>query len=57
MESVQYGSVTQWEFVSRFLSSGGREWEQRYIGYIVLSIVAVLMAVNIVVLKVSHIKR
>jgi hypothetical protein len=58
IDSVQYGAnITQWEFVSHYLSSGGGAWEGRYLGWIVCSIAVIFIAALTVITKVSHVKR
>jgi len=58
VNSVQYGGdITQWEFVQRYIASGGGDWEGRYLGWIVCSIAVIFIASLIVITKVSHVKR
>ena len=56
IDTVRYGRVTKWQFVENFLSTG-KGWEWYYLGWLVLSIVALRLLIAIIVQKVSHVKR
>lgn len=56
LNSIQYGSVTKYDYVRNYLATG-KGWEDYYLGWLVLEIVVVRILVALIVQKVSHVKR